>query len=109
MIEVYQRNTLAINMSFTNDDGTPLNLSGYGLYYIAAKDFLQNTGDANINIYVTGHTVPESGQTAIILSTGNTNQCPGDYVANITLISSGSSPTVSTYGTDGLRILPNIL
>ena len=108
MIEVYQHNTLAINMSFTNDDGTPLNLSGYSLYYIAAQNYTQNTGDANINICVTGHTVPVSGLTTVVLTTGDTDQCPGDYIANITLVSSGSSPTISTYGTDGLRILPNI-
>jgi len=107
MIEVYQGNTLQINLAFTGDNGTPLNLSGYSVYYIAKQNYTQTTGEAPINVCTTGHDNPAAGMTSILLTTGETSQCPGDYLADITLVLTGISPTYSTYHTDGLRILPN--
>lgn len=105
MIEVYQGNTLRINLTFTNDDGTPLNLSGYNLYFIAKRNYSESTGSAPINILVTGHDTPVSGITHVDLTTGDTSICANDYLADITLIASGNS-SISSYRTDGLRILP---
>ncbi len=107
MVDVYQGNTLRINLAFNNCDGTPLNLSGYGIYYIAKQNYSQSTGDATINIYQTGYIDAAAGTTYIDLTTGDTSKCPGEYFADITLVSSGTPPQILTYRTDGLRILPN--
>lgn len=106
-IEVYQGNTLQINVTFTGVDGSPLNLSGYGLYYIAKQNYDQTTGQATINYYTTSHQDAAAGISQIVLTTGDTSQCPGDYIADITLVQTGYSPTYTTYHTDGLRILAN--
>ena len=107
MIQVYQGNTLRINLTFSGDDGQPFDLTSYGLYYIAKQDYTQSTGDAPINIYTTGHDLPASGMTHIDLSADNTSVCPGILLAGITLVSIGSTQNVTTYETDGLEILPS--
>lgn len=102
MLEVYQGNTKQLNLAFTNDDGTPLNLSGYTLYYTVKQSYTDT--NALISIVQTGHDIPASGTTHILLTAQDTNQCPGDYLAGFTLVSSGSG--ISTFDTDGLRIIP---
>jgi len=107
MIEVYQGNTILINLAFTGENGDPLNLSGYSVYYIAKQNYSQTTGQAPINVVTTGHDNAAAGITHVNLTTGETSQCVGDYIADITLVLSGVSPAITTYHTDGLRILPN--
>jgi hypothetical protein len=105
LLEVYQGDTKRINLVFTNDDGTRLNLSGYKLYYTAKQNYTDTA--PLFSILQTGHDVPVSGVTHIDLSGTQTNHCPGDYLAGFTLISSGSG--ISTFETDGLRIIPSLL
>lgn len=103
LLEIYQGESKRIDLSITNDDGGALNLSGYSLRFSAKRSFSE-TGSI-ISILVTGHDSFISGLTHIDLNSGDTNQCPGDYVAAFGLISSGGA--VSIFSTDGLRILPS--
>lgn len=103
LIEIYQGETKRIDLSVTDDNGTPFNLSGYSLYYSVKRSYSE-TG-AVISLVVTGHDSPVGGLTHIDLSSQNTNQCAGEYVAAFALVSSGSG--VSIFNTEGLRILPS--
>lgn len=105
LLEVYRGDTKRVNLIFTNDDTTRLNLSGYKLYYTVKQNYTDAT--PLFTILQTGHDVPVSGETHIDLSSAQTNQCVGDYLAAFTLVSSGSG--ISTFETEGLRIVPSLL
>lgn len=104
-ISVYQGNTRTISISLSNPDGTRYNASGCALYYTARPDYVQppfwtiaTTGvGPNLADALTGLMV-------LSLSTGNTNLCPGLYTAGFTFVDANSG--ISTFGTDGLNILP---
>lgn len=104
LLEIYRGDSKRINLAFTNDDGSPLNLSGYAVYYTAKKSYAE-TGAPIVDILVTGHDVPVSGLTHITLTSTDTNRCPGEYVAGFTLVDPNSG--VSTFNTDGLSIFPS--
>jgi len=101
LVQVYQGNTINFNLSFTDENGNPLNLSGCQIYYTALKTYGE-TGSAIFNIGVTGDANNVNGSITIPLSSQDTNQCPGDYTAAVTY--SGNNQ-IQTYGTDGLRII----
>lgn len=106
MVTVTQGDTLNLNLSFTSDtDGAPLNLSGYQVYYTAVQS-LANTGDRLFCIGVTGDSSNTGGSIVVPLTSQDTNYCPGDYAATITVSGAGQ---ISTYSTDGLRIVPSLL
>lgn len=106
LVSVYQGNTLRLNLSFTDEVGTPLNLSGCVVYYTALPSYTQNDSPL-FNVSATGDGSNVDGTIALQLSSQDTNQCVGDYPAWITY--SGNSQ-IQTYGTDGFRIIaaPNV-
>ena len=103
LIEIYRGETKRIELSVTTDQGDPFNLSGYALYY-SVKSSYSETGTL-IAKTVTGHDSFEGGLTHIDLTSTDTNQCAGNYVAAFALIDSGSG--ISIFNTDGLSILPS--
>lgn len=103
LLEIYRGESKRIDLTITDDNGNPINLSGYYLYYTVKRTYSDT--ENIINSVVTGHDSFVSGMTHVDLSSAETNICPGDYVAGFSLISSGSG--VSIFNTDGLRILPS--
>lgn len=103
LIEVYQGDSQQINLSFTSDSGTPLNLSGYTIDYTVKRFY----ADATPTIFksITSFTSAISGLAQLNLTTGDTSICVGNYAAAITLIDPQTG--VTTYNTDGLSILPS--
>lgn len=105
-VTVTQGNTLNLNLSFTSaTDGTPLNLSGYQVYYTAVQS-LSATGTQLFNIGVTGGSGNITGSITIPLTSQDTNYCPGDYPSAITV--SGNS-TISSWNDVIFRIQPALL
>ena len=102
-LEIYCGDTRRVNLTFTNDDGTPLNLSGYSVLYYAAQNY---DIPPIITKVITGHDVPVSGMTHMDLTTGDTTQCPGNYLAQFKLEDPSSG--ISTFNTDGLTLLPSL-
>ena len=103
-LQIPQGDSKTVNLVFTNDDGTPMNLSGYALYYVVKQNY---TDPAPLfTITQTNHDVPVSGMTHVSLSGTQTRQCVGDYLAAFVLVSSGSG--ISTFETDGLSIVPSL-
>lgn len=105
MIEIYRGDTKRIDLTFVTDSGTPFNLSGYWLYF-SAKQSYTDTGQL-FTVLETGHDLIPSGFTHVTVSGAQTNQCPGDYLASFFLVSAGTSG-VSTFETEGLKILPSV-
>lgn len=103
MLEIYKGDNKRIDLTFTTDSGTPFNLSGQSLYYIVQQNYT-DTG-ALFSIVQTQHDLPVSGFTHIDISTGDSNQCAGDYLALFRLIDESGRRT--TFETEGLKILPS--
>lgn len=104
MIELYKGDTARISLEFKNDDGAVLNLSGVSIYFTAKRNYSDPDSDAIISITETGHDVPQSGLSHVFLTTGNTNQCPGEYYAGFQL--KDLLGNVSTFDVEMLSILP---
>lgn len=104
LIEIYRGDTRRIDLTFQNDDGSRINLSGYTVFYRARESF--TSSGFSFEKSVTGHDTPVSGMSHVDLTSQDTNICPQDYLAAFQL-SGGSPVTVSTFYTDGLRVLPN--
>lgn len=104
-IEIYQGNTRSIYLSITNADGTPYNASGCVLYYTARPDYVQSPfftiGTTGLGANLSGAL---TGLMIVNLTSGDTNLCPGLYPAGFTFVDINSG--ISTFGTDGLNILP---
>lgn len=103
LISAYQRDSKTLVLQFTQDDlVSPLNVSGFLVRGVARLNYV---ADPIIDTTVTGVApYAVTGTVFFPLTTGDTNQCAGDYLFDFRLtdLSSGSS----TYPTDGLRILP---
>ena len=104
MLTAYQGSTLNIALQFANDDGSVLNASGCVVRFVAKRNYVE-TGTL-INNLVTGGASATGGAILMTLSTGDTNQCPGSYLAAFTLYDTQSG--VSPFATDGLTILPSL-
>lgn len=102
MLSIYRGDAKTFNLTFTNTDGTPFVLSGYSLLFNAGPSY---DAEPVITGYQTGYVSAVSGMMSLTLTSGDTNVCPFDYVAQFYLIDSDGNQ--STYETDGIRILPS--
>src|SRR5690242_1825356 len=104
LITVYQGDSKTLVLTFLQDDlVTPVNVSGFLVRGVARANY---GADPIIDTTVTGVApYAVTGTVFFPLTTGDTNHCIQDYVFGfaITDLSTG----VSSYPTDGLRILPN--
>ena len=102
MLEVYKGDSKRVDLTFRNDDGSVLNLSGCTIYYSAMRSY-NDPNSSIISIINSGHDVAASGISHITLTTGDTYQCAGTYVAAFRL--KDASNNVTTFDSDGLKIL----
>ena len=102
MLEVFKGDSKRINLSFQNDDGSVLSLSGYSIHYTAMRSY-NDLNSSIISITNTGHLDATGGLSFIQLTTGDTYQCAGTYVAAFRL--KDATNNVTTFDTDGLKIL----
>ncbi len=104
MLEVYRGDSKNLALNFAQDDGTPLNVSGCGVFFVAAVNYVEHP---IIYIGTTGtDAAAVTGLVNLTLSPSDTNHCAGDYLASFRLACAGST---GTYPSEGLRILPNLL
>jgi len=73
--------TRAINLTFTTDDGTPHDLTGGTVFFVATLDASpsSDTGAAIDITPVTVHTAPTLGQSRVVLTAAQTRIDPGTY------------------------------
>lgn len=105
LLEVFQGNAKTFPLNFTDDGGNPMNVSGWFIRFTAKVSYSQSNAQAIIDSVVTGVS-PEAltGLVYFPLTSGDTAQCPGDYLADFTVTNLSGAPT--TFPTEGLRILP---
>lgn len=105
LIEIYQGDARTLALNFTYADGTPINVSGYSIFLGVKQTY---TDGLLIFAGATG-TAPDAvtGLINLPLTSAQTNQCPGDYLADFALYDLQTGKT--TVPTDGLRILPTTI
>lgn len=102
LIQTFYGDTKLLILSFANEDTTPLNVSGWGVFLAASQTY---QGPPLIYAGTTGlDAAAVTGLVYLPLGTGNTSNCPGQYQADIRTID--LTGNVSTYQTEGLLILP---
>lgn len=94
LIKVIRGDDETIDITFSNSDGTPFNITGYTVFFTVKKECdidIADTTDAKaiIKKSVTSHTNPTAGQTKISLSSTDTNQLPGIYYWDLQLVKLG--------------------
>lgn len=104
LLQIYAGDIPTLSLNFADNNGNPLNVSGYEVRMVAKAMYSDPTGI--INAVVTG--IDANAVTGLVyfpMTTGETVQCAGDYLCNFYV---GISGNRSTYPTDGLRILANL-
>lgn len=102
MLYVARGESKIVELSFSNSDGSVFNLSGSRILFQSKANF--NDSAYLIQKEITGHYAPESGLSRLYLTTGDTNLCPGDYLAGFKVFDISGS--MSYFDASGLAILP---
>ena len=90
-ITAIRGDTKTLNLTFKDDTGTPVNLTGSKVYLTVKKSVNDSDDDALIKKDVTGHTNATAGETQITLSATDTNIEEGLYVWDIQIKYSDNS------------------
>lgn len=84
----YKNNTVTIDVTITDGNGDPIDLTGGKLYFTMKNSFNEDDSEAAIQKSVTSHTDPTNGQSRITLSKDDTDVPPKKYLYDITFIAS---------------------
>ena len=103
LIEIPRGDSYRIDLIISGNAG-PLNLSGYGVRFVAAQSY--DASGKIADILVTEHDIPESGMTHIDITSGESSNCPNDYIYNFKLIDLANK--VSSFEEGIFRILPSL-
>lgn len=105
-IEIVRRDDAVIALTFTDENGDAINLSGSTVFF-TVKESLEDTDDeAIIEKEVSVHSDPTAGETEITLDTTDTNVEPGTYFYDLQLKNSGNKIVSTIY--DKLRIIQDV-
>lgn len=95
-----------INVKFDNN-GTPLNISGYTVYFtVNASKNPTDDSTAAIQKNITSHTNAALGQTTITLLPADTNSMLGNYFYDVQL--KDPSGNVTSFKQDSLTVIADI-
>jgi len=104
MLYVARGESKIVELAFTNSDGSVFNLSGTTIIFQSKANF--NDPAYLIEKTITGHYIPESGLSRMYLTTGDTNLCPGDYLAAFKIYDISGS--MSYFDASGLNVSPTL-
>ncbi len=105
LLTVYRGDSATIPLYFTQGDGSPQNVSGYGVFLGVAVNYASSPF---IYVGTTGSDqASTTGFITLSVTSGDTDHCAGDYVANVRAVS--ASGEAITYSGQGMTILPTVL
>ena len=98
-IEVIRGDDVTLTVTFQDENGTAINLTGSTLYFTVKGDLTatDDTG-ALISKDVVSHTTPLSGISSVALSNTDTNITAGDYYYDFQLKNSSNKITSTSKG-----------
>ena len=103
LIEVLKGDSLRVNLIFSGSLG-PLNLSGYGIRFLASQNY---DSPPVVDIINTGHDSFESGLSHILITSGESSFCPADYIYSLKLFNLQNNQ-YSSFDEGIYRISPNL-
>lgn len=106
LLQLYQSSTRCIGLSFTDDDGFGVNMSGSVVAFTAKRSYSDPLTGAVISKLITGDATSVSGSMTMCFTTGDTSICSDIYnPAGFTVFD--TSGNISPIPIDGLEILPS--
>ena len=82
--EIIRGDTVSLNMTFTDDDNAPIDLTGYTIFFTVKKDM--NDTDAQAVIAVNTTTGDATGKVTIDLTSDDTDVTEGAYHYDLQLV-----------------------
>lgn len=104
-LELVRGDYKAFNLAFSQG-GTPINITGFSLFFTAKEDAADSDAEAVISKKVTSHTDPTAGLTVVELDADDTDVTPGSYLYDFQLVNVAGKPTTVLMGT--LNIIADI-
>ena len=71
-VDLMRGDSKTFSLNFTSNGITPINITGWTIYYTVKRELGDNDADAVIHKIITVHTDPTHGQTEIVLNNSDT-------------------------------------
>ncbi len=101
-LEIFRGDTVNIDLTITDDDGSALDITGYKFYFTAKENDDDGDASALIKKDVTTHLTPDggdgnsTGQSRIILSSSDTDVVIGNHYYDIQMKDTSDNITTLT-------------
>jgi len=106
-IDMYKGDDQIFLLSFKNDDGTPLDITDYTIYFTVKRKKTDADSDSLIQKVITSHSNAVQGSTGIQLDHADTVDIKaGDYFFDIQVKDSGGK--ITTYVADTFTLAQDI-
>ncbi len=107
MISVIRRDDTNLNLTFTNKaDGTPIDITGYSVFFTVKQNIGDTDAEALIAKKVTSHSDAVNGKTTILITHIDSDLSEGDYMYDFQLVDTGG--TVSSSQRDVFSVLNDV-
>lgn len=97
-LEVIKRDDVDFELSFTDVDGNPINLTGSTVFFTVKKNKTDVDNDAVIKKEITSFDDPTSGVALLELSKSDTDISPRSYYFDVQIKDSGGKISSSSVG-----------
>lgn len=98
-LEFIKRDTVTLTITFTDQDGAPINLTGATVFLTVKENPTDPDSEALIATSWSSHTDPTAGVTAVTLSSGQTNIPTGSYYYDFQIRDGGGAIQSTKKGT----------
>lgn len=79
LIQVIRGDDVTLNLTCKDNDGNPIDITGYTVFFTVKENINDPDADAVISKQTTSHSNPTAGITTIDLSETDTDQCEAVY------------------------------
>jgi hypothetical protein len=97
-INVYRGNDINLNITVTDSNGSPVDITGYTLWFTVKSDENDSDDEATIQKTVTSHTDPTNGLTTFELTNTDTDIPHGTYLYDMQMKDTSNKITTLTKG-----------
>lgn len=98
-LEFIRRDTVTLTITFTDQDGTPIDLTGSTVFFTLKEKPTDPDSEALIATSWTVHSDPTAGVTSVTLSTSQTDIDPGSYYYDFQIRDGGGAIQSTKKGT----------
>ena len=88
---IYRKNTWEYLLTFTDDAGDALPITGWTIFFTVKESFSDADADAKISKDITSHYDAAGGISKISLTSSDTDVTPGNYIYDIQVLKDDGS------------------